>query len=61
LISEETRRAHPEIPWEPIAGMRNRLIHEYFRIDLPTVWQTVRDEIAPLVAQLEPSVQPEQP
>jgi uncharacterized protein with HEPN domain len=58
---EEIQRAHPEIPWGPIARMRNRLIHEYFRIDLPTVWQTVRDEIAPLVAQLEPLVPPERP
>ena len=61
LVSEEIQRAHPEIPWGPIAGMRNRLIHEYFRIDLPTVWQTVRDEIVPLVAQLEPLVPPERP
>ena len=61
LISAETRRAHAEIPWEQIAGMRNRLIHEYFRIDLPTVWETVRDEISPLIARIEPLVPPEQP
>ena len=61
LISDETRRAHPEIPWLRIAGMRNRLVHEYFRIDLPTVWATVRDEISPLIAQVEPLVPPEQP
>jgi uncharacterized protein with HEPN domain len=41
--------------------MRNRLIHEYFRIDLPTVWETVRDEISPLIARIEPLVPPEQP
>jgi uncharacterized protein with HEPN domain len=61
LISDETRRAHPAIPWEQIAGMRNRLIHEYFRIDLATVWQAVHDEIAPLIAQIEPLVPPEGP
>jgi uncharacterized protein with HEPN domain len=61
LVSNETRQAHPEIPWQQIAGMRNRLIHEYFRVDLPTVWQAVRDEIAPLIARIEPLVPPEQP
>jgi uncharacterized protein with HEPN domain len=61
LVSDATRAAHPEVPWEQIAGMRNRLIHEYFRIDLPTVWQTVRDDIRALIAQLEPLVPPEQP
>ena len=61
LVSEAVRGAHPEIPWSQIAGMRNRMIHEYFRIDLPTVWQTVRDDIPPLIAQLEPLVPPEEP
>jgi uncharacterized protein with HEPN domain len=37
-ISRETRAAHPEIPWGDIIGMRNRLIHEYFRVDLAKVW-----------------------
>ena len=60
LVSEEMRAAHPESPWDKIAGMRNRLIHEYFRIDLPTVWQTVRDDIPPLIAQLERLVPPEE-
>jgi len=41
--------------------MRNRLIHEYFRIHLATVWQTVQEDIPPLVAQLEPLVPAEAP
>jgi len=61
LVSDETRNTHPQIPWESIAGMRNRLIHEYFRIHLATVWQTVQEDIPPLVAQLEPLVPPEAP
>ncbi len=61
LVSDETRKAHPQIPWESIAGMRNRLIHEYFRIHLATVWQTVQEDIPPLVAQLKPLVPPEAP
>jgi uncharacterized protein with HEPN domain len=37
-ISKEFRKAHPEIPWREMVGLRNRLIHEYFRIDLGAVW-----------------------
>lgn len=40
-ISHETKKSHPEIPWNDMIGMRNRLIHEYFRINLQTVWDTV--------------------
>ena len=40
-LSEDTRRAHPSIPWPEVIGMRNRLVHAYFNIDLPLVWDTV--------------------
>jgi uncharacterized protein with HEPN domain len=60
LVSKETRAAHREIPWDRITGMRNRLVHEYFRIDLPTVWQTVHDDLPPRIALLEPLVPPEE-
>src|SRR5262245_29381804 len=60
-ISEETKSAHPEIPWVPIIDMRNHLVHRYFRIDLPRVWDVVENHLAPLIAQLEPLVPPEQP
>lgn len=39
---------HPQIPWAAVAGMRNRLIHEYFEVDLEVVWQTVRHELPTL-------------
>jgi uncharacterized protein with HEPN domain len=59
-VSETTKAAHPEIPWVPIVDMRNHLIHRYFRIDLPRVWDVVQNHIAPLIAQLEPLIPPEQ-
>jgi uncharacterized protein with HEPN domain len=58
-MSPATREAHPEIPWTKMIGMRNRLIHEYFRVDLATVWDTVQDDLPPLIAMLEPLVPPE--
>ncbi len=58
-ISPETRAAHPELPWTQMIGMRNRLIHEYFRIHLPTVWTTVQNDLPSLIALLEPLVPPE--
>ena len=52
-IDKELQTAHPEIPWPAIVGMRNRLIHAYFDIDLDRVWDTVKDDLPPLVASLE--------
>ena len=56
LVSDESKAAHPEIEWDNIAGMRNRIIHEYFRIRLSIVWQTVQNDILPLIEHLEPLV-----
>lgn len=60
-ISEPTKTAHPEIQWIRIIDMRNHLVHRYFRIDLPIVWDVVQNHLAPLIAQLEPLVPPEAP
>ena len=58
-ISVETRQAHPEIPWAEIIGMRNRLVHGYFEIDVAQVWDTVHHDVPPLMAAVEPLVPPE--
>lgn len=58
-VSQETRDAHPNIPWDQMIGMRNRLIHEYTRVNLTTVWETVQDDLPPLIAWIEPLVPPE--
>ena len=52
-VSDECRGAHPKIPWASIVAMRNRLIHAYFDIDLDRVWDTITDDLPPLVAELE--------
>ena len=58
-ITESTRQQLPTIPWEEIIGMRNRLVHAYFSINLDIVWQTVREDLPMLIALLEPLVPPE--
>lgn len=58
-VSEDTKDSNVAIPWRSIVGMRNRLVHVYFDIDLPLVWDTVRRHIPALIARLEPMVPPE--
>lgn len=60
-VSDAFKAAHPEIPWKAISGMRHRLVHDYTRIDVPTVWRVVQNHLPPLIAQLEPLIPPENP
>jgi len=59
-VSQQTKEAHPEIPWNDMIGMRHRLVHEYFRIDTRKVWETVQNDIPALIAVIEPLVPPEE-
>lgn len=47
-LSKDIYDAHPDIPWHEIAGMRNRLIHEYDDVDLTIVWQTITESLPQL-------------
>ena len=58
-MSDDVREAHPEIPWLNIVGMRNRLVHGYFDVNLERVWETVQQDVPRLIRQLEPLVPPE--
>jgi uncharacterized protein with HEPN domain len=52
-VSEETQRAHPRVPWRKMVGLRNRLIHGYFNVNLDVVWDTVRNDLPDLIPALE--------
>jgi uncharacterized protein with HEPN domain len=52
-VSEELREAVQEIPWSIVIGMRNRLIHAYFSINLDVVWSTSKEDIPTLIQELK--------
>ena len=58
-VSEEYQEAHTNIPWHKMIGMRNRLIHEYFRVNYGAVWDTVRNDLPDLIQLLEEIIPPE--
>ena len=59
-ITKESQQQHPKIPWPSIIAMRNRLIHAYFDIDLDRVWDTINDDLPPLINALESILQQEE-
>lgn len=47
-LSGSFRETHSNIPWQDIAGMRDKLIHQYFGVDLETVWLSAKEDIPEL-------------
>ena len=44
-IPDGVRNRYPQIPWKDMAGMRDKLIHEYFGVNIKRVWKTVKEDI----------------
>lgn len=55
-VSPEARSRLPEIPFEKAVGMRNRLIHAYFDVDLEIVWVTITEDLPSVLPYLEAAV-----
>ena len=60
-VSQETRAAYPEIPWEQIINLCHRIAHDYFHLNLVRIWDIVQREIPSLIEMIQPLVPPEEP
>ena len=47
-IPARTRRRFPQVPWQDMVAMRDKLIHEYYGVDLEVLWRTVQEDLPPL-------------
>ncbi|MDD3627797.1 MAG: DUF86 domain-containing protein [bacterium] len=52
-ITEEFKKQHPKVPWKQMAGMRNKVIHDYFGVDIEIVWNTLKKDIPNLKLQFK--------
>jgi uncharacterized protein with HEPN domain len=53
LLSDETKEKYPNIPWKDIARTRDKLIHDYFGVNIDIVWDITKNEIPTLSVQLK--------
>jgi uncharacterized protein with HEPN domain len=60
-VSTTLRDVHPEIPWAAIGGLRNRLVHAYFDVDLDVLMDIASKHLPQLIAQLEALLQDGEP
>ena len=53
VIPQEIQERYPDLPWGKMQGIRNVLVHEYFRIDEEILWRATQEDIPPLISALE--------
>ena len=51
-VDDELKQLYPNVPWNEARGMRNILIHEYFRIEFDEVWKTLNEDLPNLKVQI---------
>lgn len=52
-IPWDIQKKHPEVPWGKLMGIRNVLVHEYFRLDEEIIWETCQHDIPELIIKLK--------
>ncbi|MCD6268491.1 MAG: DUF86 domain-containing protein [Thermotogaceae bacterium] len=52
-IPEDVKERYPDIPWKDIAGMRDKVIHDYFGVDVNIVWETIRKNVPELEQKIK--------
>jgi len=60
-MSASSREVLPELPWGEMAGMRNRIVHDYANVSYQIVWNVVQNRLDELIAALEKITPPEPP
>lgn len=58
-LSEEIRKKYPRVPWKKMAGMRDKLIHDYFGVDMDAVWETATKDVSLLKKDIEKIIEKE--
>lgn len=52
-VSDELKGSRRDVPWKEMAGLRDKMIHEYFGVDLDIIWKTIKKRLPELQAMLE--------
>ena len=52
-IPEDVKEKYPDIPWKDIAGMRDKVIHDYFGVDVNIVWETIKKDVPELEQKIK--------
>lgn len=52
-IPEPLRLAYPTVPWKQVVGARDKVVHEYFGIDLEVIWKTIQDDLPILKREID--------
>ncbi len=58
-LSEEYRIKHPHIPFKQVAGMRDKLIHDYFGVDYELVWKTIKSKLPKFSSEIKNLIEKE--
>lgn len=61
-VPREIKLKFPQLPWKKMAGMRDRIVHEYFGVDLEIIWETIKEDLSqikPLIKKILESLRNE--